>query len=206
MNQRGSVQFILIIAILIPLFFLSFGYLVGSRTTKEEGDQEAVKLKGQNPIFNERCDYNIPDKAIYLPSYVVRQGDTLLQISNNYFGSTDRISEIVTLNEQTYSKLRFNYDLAVGWLLYLPPKFAFPSSGNIWGYSGEILKETDSYWDFRTVNKDRDPLDYRLYKDKRTKYFGQTSFHDGDCVKVVIDGADKKVIGISTQDQINYFK
>lgn len=207
MSQKGSVVFILIIAILIPLFFLSIGYLIGSRTTAEKANQEVINLKTQNPSSNSQCEYKILDKTDYLPSYIVKQGDTLLQISKKYFGSTDRISEIVTLNEQTYNKLRFSYDLEVGWLLYLPPKFAFPSSGNIWGYAGRILNETDSYWDFSTVNIESNNLDYKLFKDPKTQYFGKTAFHTGDCVRVIIDGADKKVIAISSQDKsMNYFQ
>lgn len=207
MNQRGFALFILIIIVLVPLVFLGGGYLIGIKTIGQKEKQTVNNLNTQKVSTEKQCEYNILYKTAFLPSYIVKQGDTLLQISNNYFGSTDRINEIVTLNEQTYDKLRFGYDLEAGWLLYLPPKFVFPSSGNIWGYSGEILNETDSYWDFRTVNIESAPLDYKLYKDSRTKYFGKEAFHKNDCVRVIIDGADKKVIAISSQDsQINYFK
>lgn len=210
MNQKGSAQFILVIAILIPVLFLSMGYLFGSRIPEKQKKQEKqgrIDLRSQNPAVNKRCEYNILDKASYLPSYVVKRGDTLLQISNNYLGGTDRISEIVTLNEQTYNTLHFNYSLEVGWLLYLPPKFAFPSSGNIWAYSGEILSESDNLWEFTTVNKEGNPLNFKIYKNPQTKVFGKSEFHPKDCVRIIIDGKDYRVIAISMQDElINYFR
>ncbi len=209
MNQKGFTLFLVSIFILIPLVFLSLGYLISIKNSQKNVPNVLNKnLITLNTSFNKKCkEYAILDKNSYLKSYIVKPGDTLINLAKTYLGSTGRLNEIVTLNEQSYSNLRFNYNLEKGWILYFPPEFSFPSSGSISGHSGEITNEGDNNWEFRTVNIDSDPLDYKLYKDLETKYFGKETFHIGDCVRVIFDAVDNKVIAISTQEPgINYFK
>ena len=207
--QKGFLTFQILIVISFLVLVLGVGYLVGNKSAiKYEFPNSSVERAiSQSNIFKNDCNYKILKPAEYLPTYMVQKGDSLLRLSTVFLGTSSRINEIVNLNIEYYPNFRDDYELEIGQILYLPPKFAFPSSGYIWGYSGEIIDEADDFWEIRTVNIDKDPLDTKFYKKSETKYFGKDAFRKNDCVSIIFDGEDNSVIAISVQDpQINYFE
>lgn len=88
----------------------------------------------------------------FLPSYSVKQGDTLLSISKDILKDVSRVEEIVRLNNDIYPQLSLeNPFLEVGWKLRLPPANVSKTIGVIHVHGGS-LSISDSSWGvfFRT--------------------------------------------------------
>ena len=84
-------------------------------TESEDTEKETVVDAGNNQEEKNEAD-KAADAAAKKPEYyIVKSGDTLTSISQNLYGTTDKIPEIVSLNQMENSD-----DIHVGQKLRLP--------------------------------------------------------------------------------------
>lgn len=198
MSQKGSIALLIIFVIFLSITFFISGFylarqnlitkLLDTNTTPET----SVPKNIESNTNTDKCNYYgyLFNKDGYLPKYTIKKGDTLGSLAKTYLGNIDRYKEIVELNKDRYQNLFFDSFLEIGWILYLPPSFAFPTQG-ILGYEGEVIETTsDSIVIDYYSKKERDahPV-MRLKKDLRTKYFEKDNYNIGDCVGVLVDSA-----------------
>ncbi len=199
-GERGSVLVLLLVVLILGVIFFVTGFLIGKQKVSllnQENNLNNISKKANNQIIKDssskdKCTYYgyIFNKDDYLPKYTVEKGDTLGSLAKKYLGNTERYTEIIELNKDRYQNLYINSFLEIGWILYIPPSFSFPTQ-RLAGYSGEIIETTSDfivmeYYD-RSV-KDAHPV-MRLKRDVRTKYFEKNNYNTGDCIGVLVDSA-----------------
>ena len=94
------------------------------------------------------CKYTKPagfNSDLYLYTYKVKQGDTLLSIASKELGDSSRMHEIAIYNRNEYPSLYTWDDVAnkfaikAGWVLKLPTKNIPRSSGFVEGEEGKVI-------------------------------------------------------------------
>lgn len=211
MSQKGSIATVIILLIFLSGAFFTIGLFLGKQNSLSNlsniSDQSVVKITGNTiKIKKDKCKYYgyLSNKNNYLPKYIVQKGDTLASIAKSYLGNLNRTKEIIFLNENRYKNLYTDTFLEIGWELYLPPSYAFPTQ-QLAGYSGEVIDQTEDLMNieiYGSDTKDAHPL-LKLRKDPKTKYFGKNAFDKGDCVGVLVDavnpGEGYKLVAIAPE-------
>lgn len=212
MNQKGSIALLLLLVILLSgvSFIVGFYSARQNYTTKILDTDTTPKINIPKSIESkanvDKCSYYgyLFNKDDYLPKYTVKKGDTLSSLAKAYLGSAERSAEIIELNKDRYQNLYSNSFLEIGWVLYIPPSFSFPTQ-RLAGYSGEVIDITSdsiviNY--YSRAEKEAHPV-MRLKKDIRTKYFEKDNFEIGDCVTVLTDsicyGEECKLVAIAPE-------
>ena len=193
MAQKGSIAHLILIAILSVIVFI-FGYFSGVQNIIERnliGSTEEKYVSVIQPI-EDKCEFYgyLRNQSDYLPIYRVNKDDTLTTIARDYLGDTERFNEIIELNKYKYKNLFRDSFLEIGWELFMPPSFSFPTAG-LAGYSGEVMQDSDQMLTieiYSRVEKDLHPL-LRLMKVPETVYFDKRNYEVGDCVGVLVEAA-----------------
>lgn len=185
-----KVFFLIILFLLLPVI----GFLVGVHYEKQMLYGYALLLPtGVDPksIGNRNTDsyavkkncpyYGLLDKNLYLPSYTVKQGDSLLGIATKQLGSSDKIKILVTLNQDRYKSLTVSSPFVeVGWKLFFPPSYLPSLSSDIHAFAGEYGKKNAG----GTVNLYTPTVGTILTPDDVISPFGE-NITEGDCVVLI---------------------
>lgn len=142
--------------------------------------------------------YGVLDKKDYLDTYTVKKGDSILSIARTKLGSSDRVNEIVKLNQDRYPIAFQNSFLEVGWKLYLPPSYIASSTGNIEASEGEVALITPQYFAIALQPTDTPGMDY-VYPHEDPKFDKPDLVTLGDCVRAVYEGSNHKLLGLWPQ-------
>ncbi len=212
MSQKGSIVALIILLISLSGTLFAIGLFLGRQNSLSNlsniNDQSVVKITGNTTkIKKDKCKFYgyLSNKDNYLSKYTVQKGDTLAAIAKSYLGNLDRTKEIIFLNEDRYKNLYTDTFLEIGWELYLPPLYAFPTQ-QLAGYSGEVIDQTEDLMNieiYGSDTKDAHPL-LKIRKDPKTKYFEKNAFDKGDCVGVLVDavnpGEGYKLVAIAREE------
>lgn len=194
MFNKGSISLLLLFTVLLSGAFFIFGFYAAKQKnvikSLNNADQVNLIKETANIVYNDKCNYYgyLFNRDDYLPRYTVKKGDTLGSLAKTYLGETERYTELIELNKERYQNLQFDSFLEIGWVLYIPPSFAFPTK-RLAGYSGEVIRESD---DFIVIDLYGKSVKYahpvmQLKKEVKTKYFEKNNFNTGDCVGVLVD-------------------
>ncbi|HZX50127.1 MAG TPA: LysM peptidoglycan-binding domain-containing protein [Candidatus Paceibacterota bacterium] len=189
---------------------------IESSNENQIADTATSSSEDSTEYEHKQCEYGEFSEDLYLDTYVVKPGDTLLSIANHQLGSTARIDEIINANkfrDAPYDSLGSSDTIQAGWELYLSTVFLPPSSGNLdaqqgkliiadsGGYKGRMLLQNDV--NYNPVN--RAPLIFA----ESVAFFNDNSFQEGDCIMAVGDRdarSDTGIIALAPQGDPSVFK
>lgn len=122
-------------------------------------------------------------KSEFLPSYTIKDGDSLQEIAESQLGDPKRLDELMTLNSGTSG-------LSAGSTLYLPPPSIKQSSGHLIQVSGMIVRKDNAVWQLSYGGGEKG-----LGLVIPTYYFNDVAntqgYALGDCITVFLDDGVK---------------
>lgn len=125
----------------------------------------------------------LSQKSEFLPSYTIKDGDTLQAIASSQLGDPKRLDELMTLNSGTSG-------LSAGSTLYFPPSSIKQSSGHLVQVSGMIVKKDNAVWQLSYGGGEKG-----LGLVIPTYYFNDVAntqgYTLGDCVTIFLDDGVK---------------
>lgn len=154
---------------------------------------EVIKSKLSEPVnSNQLVKYDCPLKGklftdAYFTDYTVKKGDTLLSISKDQLGTTDRVLDIVIQNKDKFPQLSLeNNFLEVGWTLkILKPQYG-PYSYILRRVTGRIAEYSNNRIGMEWGTGDQ----VYFYPSEQTQLVGGNGFKVGDCVIITHAGLD----------------
>ncbi|HEX9722072.1 MAG TPA: LysM peptidoglycan-binding domain-containing protein [Candidatus Paceibacterota bacterium] len=210
-NPRNKKLFLWVVVGVVAAVLALGGFLLWQQSRqavvieKLSGDQASdisdLSLEGSSIEKSKQCQYGDLPKELYLDTYIVRPGDTLLSIANRELGSTARINEIVNLNKNRglpYHSLYTSDVIEVGWELYLSAEFLPPNSGDLVAKRGRLRIDDSSPFAGRLLivsHPDVFPTGTPVSFAENARFFETSNFQAGDCVMIIRDeGTDTDIV------------
>lgn len=184
----------LVLFISLPFlgFYLGFKYQNQFSTISNTNSKETLVTS---------CPISFTDNIdSLLRSYEVKAGDTLLSISKNQLGSTNRVEELIVMNANKYTSLSLEKPfLEQGWILKLPPQWVKSSSGQLNAINGKILKIRPNDQIFEITSGGVAGHFATITLDSNTINIKNTVFKEGDCISAIRDTRMNKILKIDLQ-------
>lgn len=167
---------VFVLAIVIGLCISQLTWNPKPSDTSLAPDTSSCKTFGSQPL-----------DASYYKIHTVKAGDSLATISNQYFGTGEKIAEIVNINKDIYPFLEENPFLEKGWQLKIPQHDLGPIQCELKKYAGMVVEPAHpdgQIW----ITKERSagssgPIQFASHVDIRN----MEQFKPGDCVYVFND-------------------
>ncbi len=178
-----------VVAFLLMLIAGSTGYLLAIKNISGSmNQQQQVVSKTNQPMKHTSAStctkQGLQPKDDYLPTYIVKPGDSLLFIAKSQLQDSSRVNELIILNKDRYPQLSLNPSLLEqGWKLYLPPQNVGITNGHIYVISGniELYPDDRKLWGVRWNSGGGGTFSI----DDLNKHQGKNQFKKGGCVTVI---------------------
>lgn len=204
---------VLLVILIASILIGGIIFLTNSKNTpsvQKAQVQTIVNNNSRNQYSRLNCQLNdLQPREDFMPTYIVKRGDTLISVARDQLGSPDRAEELARLNQlEQHPELSLTTPfLEVGWKLLLPPKEIKKSSGQISVVSGEFIRQGNEmpnvFW-FRTRQINSVTGDEPIYTNPST-VFKAGGLEIGKCYNIVYDtnspyGAGSNALLITSQN------